>query len=552
MSSIRAKNLSFHYDNPYVPVFNQLDLTLDTRWRIGLLGRNGRGKTTLLKLLSGALSPVAGQLSVPIPIVSFPAEPDNPHRPTRQIISDAVAPFAAWQAQLDTLLSDPAPDAIDRYGELLYTYEAHGGYDFDARLSKECALIGLSASVLDRDFATLSGGEQTRALIIALFLKPDAFPLIDEPTNHLDLAGRERLAQYLTQKSGFLLVSHDRSFLTGCVDHIVSINRSDVRVHRCGLIDWQRQMQQEEEHERRRSTNLKLQVRAMERAAKKRRSWSDSREGQKHEKNPKKRERISNDTGYIGRRAALQMKRALNIERRMTAALAEKTSLLRNVEKTRKLQLVTRDDAPDQVVMLEDVTVQPGEATLFAPLTLTVRRGERIAIVGENGCGKTSLLRLILGELPPATGVIYQPGHVSTSVSRQIPRWRTGLLRGHLQRHGIDETRFRTLMGSFGVRGELFERPLETFSMGQRKKVDLCRSFLDPAHMLLWDEPLNYVDMFSREQIESVIMQNHPTMVFIEHDRAFIERVATRVVHLQRSDQGAGTLPVMVPMTGGA
>ncbi len=547
MSSIRVKNLSFHYDSPYVPVFDRLDLSLETSWRIGLLGRNGRGKTTLLRLLSGALSPVSGELSMPTPTVSFPDLPDNPRQPTRQVISDAVAPFEAWEAQLDALLTDPAPDAIDRYGELLTTYEDHGGYNFGARLAKECALIGLPEEILDRDFSTLSGGEQTRAMIVALFLKPDAFPLIDEPTNHLDLAGRARLAQYLRGKSGFLLVSHDRHFLTGSVDHVVSINRTDVRLHRCGFDDWQQLMLQEEEHERRRSINLQLQVKAMERAAKKRRTWSDSREGQKHEKDPKKRERLSSDTGYIGRRAALQMKRALNIERRMTAALEEKKSLLRNVEKVRTLHL-QREEPPAQVVMLEDVTVQPGDTPLFAPLTLTVSRGERIAIVGDNGCGKTSLLRVLLGELPPASGMVYQPGHVTASVSRQIPRWQTGRLRDHLRKASIDETRFRTFMGSMGISGEVFDRPLETFSMGQRKKVDLCRSFLDPVHLLLWDEPLNYVDMFSREQIESAIMRSDATMVFIEHDRAFIERVATRVVHLKRGDQR----PVIVPMVGGA
>jgi len=523
MPSITAEDISFHYDQPYASVFEGLSFSLDARWRTGLVGRNGRGKTTLLGLLSGRLRPTRGSLNTPIRPACFPYTPARADRPTLEVIRDAVAPFAAWEAEMERLLNQGDDASIQRYGELLGDYEEHGGYDIDARIRREAAALSLDEAALEQRFDTLSGGQRTRALIAALFLLPHAFPLIDEPTNHLDLEGRALLGRYLARKRGFVLASHDRHFLDLCVDHVLSINRSDVRVHACSFSHWQDQMALEEEHERRRSENIQREVRAMERSARKRRGWSDAKEKQKIG--------TKCDTGYIGRRAALQMRRALAIERRMDAALEEKRALLKNAEKKRTLTLEV-ERAPERVLEAEDLRVTLGGRALLGGLSLTVERGERVAICGPNGGGKTTLLRALTGEAALSTGRLWMPGQVRFARAYQVPLWRRGDLRNHLREAGVDETRFRSIMGAFGVSGEVFERPLETFSEGQRKKVDLCRSFLEPAHLLIWDEPLNYVDLASREQIEAVILAHRPTMIFVEHDRAFLDRVATRIIEV--------------------
>jgi len=153
-------------------------------------------------------------------------------------------------------------------------------------------------------------------------------------------------------------------------------------------------------------------------------------------------------------------------------------------------------------------------------------------LIGSNGSGKTTLFNAICKEIPIRSGLIHVPGNVTMLRAYQKPLWVSGNLREHIQRGNIDETRFRQILGVMGVSGDIFDRPLETFSQGQLKKVDLCRSFIRPVHLLLWDEPVNYVDVMSREQIEEAILAFKPNLLFIEHDKYFIDRIATDVVRI--------------------
>jgi lincosamide and streptogramin A transport system ATP-binding/permease protein len=167
-------------------------------------------------------------------------------------------------------------------------------------------------------------------------------------------------------------------------------------------------------------------------------------------------------------------------------------------------------------------------------LSFTLGRGDRIVITGPNGCGKTRVLDAVTGErLPEAfavAGVISLSPRAIVTRAHQVPRWGRGLLRDHLAAAGIDETRFRQILGALDVEGELFEHPLETLSQGQRKKVDLARSFLGPQDLLVWDEPMNHLDVLSRERIEEAVLASGATLLAVEHDRAFIDRVATEVI----------------------
>ncbi len=525
MSTIHFSGIEFHYDAPYTQVFEDLELSIDTSWKTALVGRNGRGKSTLLRLLRGDLLPQRGEISMPGQTAYFPYEPADPDRPTLEVVRECIAPFAAWESRMEQLLDAGGQNSLDEYGELLERYQNAGGYSIDAAIEREFADLGIPARLLAQNFSTLSGGEKTRALIVALFLKDDTFPLIDEPTNHLDMEGRELLAGYLARKRGFILVSHDRTFLDRCSDHVVSINRSDVRVHRGNYSSWKAQFDLEEEHERRRNDNLKREINALEEAARQRRSWSFAREKEKQG---------APDKGFVGHRAAKQMKRALHIEERMEEMIEQKKGLLNNSESGRDLLLEGESGGPEIIVTVADAAIDIGERRIIERLSFTLRRGERVAIVGPNGSGKTTLLAAIAGEIPVAAGVIHMPAHISAVRAYQHPIWNAGSLRGHLREAGIDETKFRNIMGAFGVAGSIFDRPLETFSQGERKKADLCRSFLSPAHILIWDEPMNYIDLMSREQIERVLLRSEPTMLFVEHDRRFVEGIATRVVELPR------------------
>jgi len=532
VATIQIDSVGFHHHTPFAQVFESLTLAIDTTWRTGLVGPNGRGKTTLLNLLCGKLSPVEGRVHVPVRPAYFPFAPAQADGSTRSAIRESVASFDAMERRMEALLAVGDEPSLAEYAEAIECFETAGGYSIDAAIEHEFAEMGMGAALLDRRFDALSGGERTRSLIVALFLREDAYPLIDEPTNHLDMDGRTILAEYLAAKDGFLLVSHDRAFLDRCTNHIVSLNRDDVRTNRGNYSQWRAAMDRDEEHERRRDRKLGRQIRVLEQAAKQRRSWSGRRERDKRGSDSRRKGTGKRDTGFEGSRAAAQMKRALAVERRLAQAAEEKRSLLKNVEKRRRLELSIEERSPPVVLTIDNATVSRGGIPVLRGLTLQVRKGERVAVIGPNGCGKTTLFDAVCGNVPCDAGAVRLHGHARVARAFQQPLWHTGQLRSHLERAEADETRFRNVMAAFGVSGSVFDQPLETFSEGEGKKVDLCRSFVEPSHMLLWDEPLNYIDVASREEVEEVIRRTQPTMLFIEHDARFVGNIATSVVDL--------------------
>lgn len=525
MAAIRLRRVCFHYDSPHVAVLDGVSLTIDTGWRTALVGRNGMGKTTLLRLISGDLAPTCGDIRVPVEPYYFPYPTSRSDVSVCDLVKDAVAPFRTWERDIELLMERKDEASLQALGDLQERYEIEGGYGIDSRIEKEIISSGMDSGILSRRFSRLSGGEQTRALIAALFLKRGCFPLIDEPTNHLDIDGRDMLGAYLAEKDGFVLVSHDRHFLDRCADHVVAIEKRGFTVTHGGFSVWKDERDTRIESEKRRNVKLKKEIRVLTRSARQRRNWAEAKEKQKIG---------AGDKGFVGHKAAKQMKRAVSIERRIEEKLAAKKGLLRDHERDHKLKLRIARESPDVMLSIHDVTIRFGTQDIITGFSLTVQRGERVALFGPNGSGKTTLLRAVSGELQPSEGMIYHRPYITVERSYQDPLWQSGHLRDHLRYEGVDETRFRNIMAALGVTGEIFDRPLDTFSRGERKKVDLCRSFLREGHLWLWDEPMNYIDLLSREQIEEVVLEYEPTMLFVEHDRRFVVNVATRVMELPK------------------
>lgn len=521
MPTFLLSNVTFQYDTSPHPIFENLTLTINSNWKTGIVGRNGRGKSTLLQLLHGVIAPRHGEVLRPLRTGFFPRPITDEHESVFEVIKQSIAPFRQWEQSMEALSSKSDESSLNEYHTLFELYSWNHGFSIDAMISRECVELGIDERLLTQPFETLSGGERTRAFISVLFLQRDSFPLLDEPTNHLDLFGRNALADYLSRKRGFVVVSHDRHFLDTCTDHIVAINKNDLRVFQGNFSRWKNQMALEEESESSRNEALKKEITVLEKAARQIRSWSFAAEKEKHK---------AADSGFVSHKAAKMMKRALVTERRIEKRIEEKQSLLLNRETVRPLRLSVDPGAPDILLSIENLTVTAGNKVVIKEFSLTVRNQERTALIGRNGSGKTTLLNVIRGVHPAASGKFHIAGSVKVVHGYQVPVWNNGMLRDHLRSNRIDETRFRTAMGTFNIQGEIFDRPLETFSEGERKKVDLCRSCIFPFHLLVWDEPVNYIDIESKEQIESVILEAKPTMLFVEHDKAFIDAIATRAV----------------------
>ena len=392
-------------------------------------------------------------------------------------------------------------------------------------LLRELSLLKVEEDALYRPFSTLSGGEQTKSLLAALFVNPEKFLLIDEPTNHLDLEARKIVADYLKAKRGFLLVSHDRTFLDGCVDHILAINKTGMQVIKGDFSTWLANKEQQDAFEREENDKLRGEIRRLSEAAARTANWSDRVEATKIGEH-------AYDRGAVGHKAAKMMKRATAIEKRRTSAIEEKEKLLKDIEYASPLILRPLSHYAKMLVEAREFSIRYGEKAVFKDVRFELPRGERIALVGKNGSGKSSILKLLAGEDVPYSGTLRVASGLTISYVPQDTSFLEGDVISYAKGADVDVSLFLTLLRKLDFPRAQFEKDMRAFSAGQRKKVLLAKSLCEQAHLYLWDEPLNYIDVLSRMQIENLLKEYAPTMLFVEHDRAFIDAVATQVMQL--------------------
>lgn len=493
MSLIDIKGLTFSYDGGSETVFDDVSFTIDTDWRTGLIGRNGRGKTTLLKLLAGEYE-YRGKITSSVGFTYFPFDVKDDGMTAGEILSDACPDVAEWA------------------------------------IARELSLLNVDDGILYMPFRSLSGGERTKVLLAGLFARDDGFLLIDEPTDHLDAVGRESVARYLQRKSGFILVSHDRAFLDLCVDHIVSIGKTEIEVRSGDFSSWQTNYERRVAYETAQNERLKKDIARLAEAEKRTAEWADKTESAKY---GKASSGLKQDKGYVGHKAAKLMKRAKTVGDRRKTAIEQKSELLRNVEKTAKLKLSPLDCRAERLVTMSDVRIFYDGVPACGIAELELFRGERVALHGGNGCGKSSVLKLVAGESLSFDGAVKLASGLIVSYVPQSTSGMRGGLSAYAKIRGIDESLFKTVLRKLDFRREDLDVDISTFSQGRKKKVALAASLCEKAHLYVWDEPLNYVDIYSRMQLEELLLEFAPTMLFVEHDKAFRDAVATRIVEMR-------------------
>lgn len=491
MALLSVRDLTFAYPGSTDPVFEHLSFQLDTDWKLGFLGRNGRGKTTFLRLLQGQYEYIGTIAGAP-ETACFPCEVPDPAQMTLEVLSGACPRAEEWE------------------------------------LLRETGLLGISPEALYRPFATLSNGERTKALLAALFCGEDRYLLIDEPTNHLDAAGRRAVAAYLRRKGGFLLVSHDRDFLDGCVDHILALNRTGAEVQSGSFSSWWENRERREAFEQARNDRLQKETARLRQAAERTNVWSDRVEATK---SGSRNSGLRPDRGYIGHKSAKLMQRSKSIEARRQKAAEEKAGLLQDLERADSLKLQPLT-ARGRLLETRDLELFYGEKRACGPLSFSLEPGERLALEGANGSGKSTLLKALQGADIAHTGAVRMaPGLVLSYVPQDTGHLRGGLTDYALE-SGVDRTLLLAILRKLGLPREQFEKDLAAWSAGQKKKALIARSLCQSAHLYLWDEPLNYIDVWSRLQIEELLLAYRPTMLLVEHDGAFRRKIATKTVQL--------------------
>ena len=486
MSLINVTNLTFSYEGSYDTIFEEVSFQIDTNWKLGFTGRNGRGKTTFFNLLLGKYE-YKGTISADVTFEYFPYEVEDLEDFTIDIVRQISPQAMDWE------------------------------------IERELSLLDMDYDALYRPFGTLSNGEQTKVLLAAMFLKENAFLLIDEPTNHLDIDARKMLSAYLNKKKGYILISHDRLFLDDCIDHILSINKTNIEIQKGNFSSWWANKEMQDNFERAENEKLKKDIKRLTKAARRTSDWSDQVEKSKVG---------AADKGHIGHMAAKMMQKSKNLEHRQKKSIEKKSQLLKNIEANEELKIVSLKFHDKRVLDLSDIAIHYGDKLVCEGINFTIEQGEKVALQGKNGSGKSSILKLILGQDVPYEGLLKKNPQLVISYVSQDTSQLQGNLIDFSKQHDLDQIIFRAMLNKLDFSKDQFEKNIEDLSQGQKKKVLIAKSLSERAHLYIWDEPLNFIDVISRMQIENLLKEQDITLLFVEHDRAFCESIASKVVKL--------------------
>ncbi len=511
MSLLQVSDLTFCYEGSFDNIFENVSFHVDTDWKLGFIGRNGRGKTTFLKLLLGKYA-YSGRISTDKTFDYFPY-PCSKAEAKQSILQLCEN----WKSQAE-----------------------------EWRIICELSALNAEPEILYRPVETLSQGEKTKAMLAVLFSGENEFLLIDEPTNHLDSQGRKIVTDYLREKKGFILVSHDRVLLDHVCDHMLVLNRSSIEVTAGNFSVWRENKERKDTFAKAENEKHIKEIGKLKASADRADRWAIKNENTKIGFDPvKEPERNISTRSYIGAKTKKMQSRVKNFEKRIDREIAEKEGLLNDIESVEDIRLMPLSHHKKCLAECRDFTLGygPDESDLlFRELTFRVEQGDILFINGENGSGKSSLIKAILeaaGYRDSETesgiqtkGTLNTASNLKISYVSQNTSFLKDSLKDFANQHDLDYSLFLTLLRKLDMDRVQFEKNMEDYSEGQKKKVLIAASLLTPAHLYIWDEPLNYIDVFSRMQIEKLIETCKPTMILIEHDEAFRNKLANKVIEL--------------------
>ena len=509
MAQIKVSELKFSYEDSFDTVLEDVNFNIDTDWKLGLIGRNGKGKTTLLNLFQGKYE-YEGSIVSSERFDYFPYEYDEEdmEKTADELIEKWKPQAESWQVLI------------------------------------QMNQIGMEAEVLYRPFKTLSFGERTRVMLAALFAVEGEFLLIDEPTNHLDSEAREIVKKYLLGKKGFILVSHDRDLLDAVCDHVLVLNRKTIEVQAGNFSSWWENKEKADAFAKAENEKHLKEIGKLKAAADRAERWADKNEATKIGFDPtKEHDRFMGTRAFIGAKTKKMQSRVKNFEKRIDMEIEEKEGLLQDIEKSIDLKVVPLKHHKEVLILARDLSLKYKDAKspLFEGLRFQINQGDRVVLRGDNGCGKTSIIKAIFQKANPSDtsdnllidGTLDVASGLKISYINQDTSFLSGSLRDYCEKNGFDESLFFAILSNMDVNRTQFSKNMEDFSEGQKKKVLVASSLITPAHLYIWDEPLNYIDVFSRMQIEKLILDFKPTMLIVEHDVRFQEKVATDIINIE-------------------
>lgn len=513
MAQINVNDLTFNYEGSFDNIFEHVSFSIDTDWKLGFIGRNGKGKTTFLRLLLGKLE-YKGSISKSTCFSYFPYS------------------IAREQEKLM---------AVEIFLKLMPDFELW-------KVIRELEKMNMEADLLYRPYETLSFGERTKIMLALLFSKEGDFLLIDEPTNHLDQDARQTVKEYLMGKKGFILVSHDRDLLDACVDHVLVLNRQTIEVQKGNFSTWWENKNRADAFAIMENEKHKKEISKLKEAARRVEKWADKSEHSKIGFDPiKEHERNISTRSYIGAKTKKMQSRVKDMEGRINKEISEKEGLLQDIENVTELKLFPMKHHKEVLAFSKEYGLKYKDANdfVFEDLSFSLCQGDRLCVAGKNGCGKSSLIKAILSHSINGNedsdnmkfeekGIIETASGMIISYINQNTSFLKGSIFDFCKNRNLDEKLLCAILRQLDVDRIQFEKNMEEFSEGQKKKVLIASSLLTSAHLYIWDEPLNYIDVFSRMQIEKLILNSKPTMLIVEHDVRFCDKIATKDIFIKK------------------
>lgn len=499
-------------------ILDGLTFQIDSGERVGLLGRNGAGKTTLFKILTGELDYDSGEIAIAsgcrLGLISqIPVYPAG--YTVEDVLRSAFARMDRLHEEMETLAQrmaqgDDSEETLKRYGDLAARFEGLGGYDTDTAVNKVANGLNINASMREQLFDCLSGGEKTRVNLGRLILEDTDILLLDEPTNHLDLQATEWLEGYLDKFRGTVItISHDRYFLDRTVTRIIEIEDGKAAFYSGNYSFYAIEKERRYEEQLKQYEKEQAKIAQLEKSAEQLRMFAFK----------------GLDKTY---------RRAISMERRI-----QRMRTTERPTKAKKLdaRFASREFRGDEVLQIRGVSKSFDTKKLFDKVYLRIEPGERIALLGENGTGKTTLLNMIMGCEMLDGGSIRQGPSIRTAYLPQIIHFahpeRSMVDTMCYEKKGMTATSARNRLAAYDFTGEDVFKSVSVLSGGELSRLRLCMLMDEEINFLILDEPTNHLDIDSREWIEEAVESFDGTLLFVSHDRYFIKRFATRIWELE-------------------
>lgn len=500
-------------------VLDGLSFDITAGEHVGILGPNGCGKTTLFRILTGAIDHDEGTVSIAsgkrIGLISqIPVYPTQ--FTTEDVLKDAHRRLYKIEARMDELTklmgSDDSPGLLSEYDRLAEDFRSSGGYDMDVERNRVANGLDISDAMRAQLFDSLSGGEKTRVNLARLILEDTDILLLDEPTNHLDLHATEWLEDHVLHFRGTVLtISHDRYFLDAVCRRCIAIEDGRAEFYSGNYSFYVEERQRRFDEKLKQYEKDQAKVEQLTKAAEQMHLWAFMGSDKLH-------------------------KRAFSMEKRIEKL---QTSEKPTAAKKLSVKFKEREFSGDDVLVVDSLSKSFGDKKLFSQLSLTVTGGERIALIGDNGTGKSTLIKMIMQEESPDMGIIYEGPSVKTAYLPQIVDFAVpsrSCLDTMLYDCKCQPQEARDRLAAFGFRGENVLTPVSALSGGERSRLKLCMVMGADINFLILDEPTNHLDIASREWMEDALSDYGEALLFVSHDRYFISKFATRVWALANGD----------------